>query len=356
MTPALRVLSPGLLTTVQDFGRTGYQHLGIPVSGALDPVSLAAANRLAGNPPGTAALEIAYLGPTLAVDADDVRLAFAGGQAAIEILPDERTSAGTLIECMESVHLKRGNIVRVGSLWNATTIYMAVEGGFDIAPVLGSVSTYLRGGMGGWQGRALVAGDRLPLSRAAATARAEYRFDGLDLSVPARYRVIPGPQDDYFSAAALARFFESEFTIATGSDRMGMRLDGARIDHARGFNITSDAIAPGSIQVPGNGKPIVLLADRQTTGGYPKIATVISADLPALGRLPIGAKVMFEPVTIEAAVDARRRHIAELDNLGDKMVPLAFGATVVASRLFESNLISGFVDAEDEAALSAAHE
>lgn len=346
MSPALRVLSPGLLTTVQDLGRTGYQHLGIPVSGALDPVSLRAANVLVGNSPNTAALEVAYVGPTFAIDADTVRMAFVGAKAAIEILPDETASAGTLIETMESIYLKRGNLVRIGALVDATTLYVAVEGGFDIAPVLGSASTYLRGGLGGWKGRALVAGDRLPLSQNTAAEHDEVRFDALDLSLPERIRVIAGPQSDYFSDAALERFFSGEYTVGAGSDRMGMRLEGPTIDHARGFNITSDAIAPGSIQIPGDGKPIVLLADRQTTGGYPKIATVISADLPAFGRLRLGSRINFEPVTIEAAVAARRQLFAELESLSEKVVPLTFSPAISASRLFDANLISGFVDAD----------
>jgi biotin-dependent carboxylase-like uncharacterized protein len=346
MNPSLRVISPGLLTTVQDLGRPGYQHLGIPVSGALDPVSLRAANALVGNAPGTAALEVAYVGPTLAVEADDVRMSFVGAKAVIEILGNETDSAGTLFGTMESIHLLRGNIVRIGTLREATMLYVAVEGGFDIAPVLGSVSTYIRGGFGGWQGRVLKMGDRLPLVQNVAVQREEFRFDGLDLGVPERFRVIVGPQSDYFSEYALASFFDSEYTVGAGSDRMGMRLEGRKIDHARGYNITSDATAPGSIQVPGNGKPIVLLADRQTTGGYPKIATVISADLPALGRLPIGAKVSFAPVTIEAAVVARRELFAEIEAINDKIVPLVPAHTDVALRLLDSNLISGVVDAQ----------
>jgi biotin-dependent carboxylase-like uncharacterized protein len=350
MSAALRVVSPGMLTTVQDFGRPGYQHLGIPVSGALDPFSLSAANVLAGNAPGTAALEVAYVGPTLAVEADAVRLAFVGGKVAIEILPDATASAGTLIGPMESIRLERGAVIRVGSLWDSAILYVAVEGGFDLPPVLGSRSTYLRGGLGGWHGRALIAGDRLPLVLDRATDRDEFRLDGVDLSVPARLRVVLGPQDDYFSESAIADFFGREYTVAAGSDRMGMRLDGAPIAHARGYDITSDAIAPGSIQVPGTGKPIILLADRQTTGGYPKLATVISADLPALGRLPIGAKVAFEPVSIEEAVEARRALLQQMHALHEKLVPLTLSADAIAARLQDANLISGIVDARSEAA------
>jgi len=350
MSPALRVLTPGLLTTVQDLGRTGYQHLGIPVSGVLDPVSLRAANVLVGNPPEMAALEVAYVGPTLVVEADNVRVAVVGGRAAIEILPSEQASAGTLIEPVESVHLKRGNVIRIGSLIDAATLYIAVEGGFDIAPVLGSASTYLRGNLGGLQGRALDAGDRLPLLRNRASEREECRFGELDLQAPEFFRVIAGPQDDYFSTATIARFFDSEYKVGAGSDRMGMRLDGPALQHAHGYNIISDAIAPGSIQIPGNGKPIVLLADRQTTGGYPKIATVISADLPALGRLRTGANLRFKAVTLDEAVEARRELFAELESLPDKLTSITFDDTIAPSRLFDNNLISGFVDAESESA------
>lgn len=350
MSAALRVISPGLLTTVQDFGRPGYQHLGIPVSGALDPFSLCAANVLAGNEPGAAALEVAYVGPTLAVEADSVRLAFVGGKVAIEVLADATASAGTLISPMESIRLERGAVIRVGSLWDSAILYIAVEGGFDLQPVLGSRSTYLRGGLGGWHGRALSAGDRLPLVLDRATDRNEFRLDDIDLDPPARFRVVLGPQHDYFSDSAIADFFARQYTVAAGSDRMGMRLDGAPIAHARGYDITSDAVAPGSIQVPGNGKPIVLLADRQTTGGYPKLATVISADLPALGRLPIGAKVAFEPVTIEEAAEARRALLQQMHTLHEKRVPLTLSTAAIAARLQHANLISGIVDGRSEAA------
>jgi biotin-dependent carboxylase-like uncharacterized protein len=350
MRPGLRVIAPGLLTTVQDLGRSGYQHLGIPPSGALDPVSLRAANALVGNAAGTGALEVAYVGPTLAVEADNVRIAIAGGEAAIEILAEDAARGGARIPSMRSVCLRRGNVVRIGSLSGATVLYLAVEGGFDIAAVLGSVSTYIRGGFGGMNGRALKAGDLIPLRRETATERDECRLDGLDLSPPPRFRAIAGPQFDYFSEQVMTRFFDSEYTVGAGSDRMGMRLDGRRVDHLRGFNITSDGIAPGSIQVPGDGQPIVLLADRQTTGGYPKIATVISADLPALGRLPIGGKISFERVTMAAAEAARRQLHDQIDRIDRQIVPIERTSPNVTARLFDCNLISGVADAQYSAA------
>lgn len=345
MSPGLRVLSPGLLTTVQDVGRPGYQHLGIPVGGALDQVSLAAANVLVGNAAGAGALEVAYIGPTLAVDSDDVRLSFAGASAAIEVFQDETENEAMRIDTMRSIRLRRGQVVKVGSLKGGAVLYVAVEGGFRIESVFGSQSTCIRGGFGGWHGRALAAGDQLPLVQDAAGNRGECRLDGLDLNRPVRFRVIAGPQSDYFSERAMADFLQREYTVRAGSNRMAMRLEGPPIEHTRGFNITSDAIAPGSIQIPGDGQPIVLLADRQTTGGYPKIATVISADVPALGRLPIGSKIAFEPVTMEAATAARRKLLSEINGLRAMILPIVRDDIDITPRLSDSNLISGAHDA-----------
>jgi biotin-dependent carboxylase-like uncharacterized protein len=346
MTAALRVLAPGLLTTVQDLGRTGYQHLGVAVSGALDPVGLCAANALVGNAPDAGALEIAYVGPTLVVEAASARIAFAGASATIEILPDESATSGMRIDGMRSIRLRRGEVVRIGSLTGAAVLYLAVEGGFDIEPVLGSVSTYIRGGMGGLNGRALAAGDHLPLRRSSALDGPDCCIRDLDLAPPPRLRAIAGPQSDYFCDEEIDRFFAGEYTVATGSDRMAMRLDGPRVRHRDGFNIVSDGIAPGSIQIPGSGQPIVLLADRQTTGGYPKIATVISADLPALGRMPIGRSIRFERVTLAAAQELRRQFVHEIETLHDRVMPLVADAPDIAARLYDHNLISGMVDAQ----------
>jgi biotin-dependent carboxylase-like uncharacterized protein len=344
MTPALRIISAGLSTTVQDAGRFGFQRLGVSLGGALDPVSLRAANLLAGNPENTGALEALYIGPSFAIEADDVRLAFAGADAAIELCADADAGRGEILAPMRSVRVRRGQVVRVGSLRKSASLYIAVEGGFDIAPVLGSVSTDSRGKIGGWNGRALTDGDVLPLRRAAATERDEFRIDGLHLAPPRRFRAVLGPQNDYFSNSEIERFFASEYAVTAGSNRMGLRLEGAPIRHRDGFNIVSDAIATGSIQVPGSGQPIVLLADHQTTGGYPKIATVISADLPALGRLPIGSTIRFAPIGVEEAATARRELSALLAAIPGKLARVSASAMDV-SRLLECNLISGVHDA-----------
>jgi biotin-dependent carboxylase-like uncharacterized protein len=343
--PVLHILKPGLMTTVQDLGRTGFQNLGIGISGALDPIALRLANLLVGNEPTNGALEVLYVGPTIEVEADSVRMSFVGAAAAVEILPDRWARSGTRMEIMRSVRLHRGEVVRVGSLAGGASLYIGVEGGFDIEPMLGSVSTNIRAGTGGWHPRAMLPGDRLPLRRLRASDREECRAQGIEFRAPTSIRAIPGPQDDYFDEAEVARFFKSEYTVQSGSDRVGLRLQGEAIRHAKGFNIASDATVPGSIQVPGNGQPIILMADRQTVGGYPKIATVISADLPKLGRLSIGSKTAFEQVTVETAQALRRSMLSELERLPDHIVPMRPSGSDAAPLLLDQNLISGVVDA-----------
>ena len=349
MTAALRVLAPGLMTTLQDLGRPGYQHTGVPVSGALDPVSLRAANLLVGNAPATAALEIAYVGPMLAVEADSVRVALAGGTAPIDILGREGADGGSQrLAPFESIRLARGERIRVGTLAGSATAYLAVEGGFAIAPVLGSVSTLTRGSIGGFEGRALRTGDMLPLRLAAAPEREEVALPPLDLAPRPRIRIVLGPQDDHFTPAGVSTLLGSTYTIAQASDRMGMRLEGPKLEHsAKGYNIVSDGTAPGSIQVPGNGLPIILLADRQTTGGYPKIATVISADLPSLSRLAPGSKIAFEVVGIEAAEAAARQLAAEIEAMAGRLVPVRREPAFDTGRLLGENLVSGVISARE---------
>jgi biotin-dependent carboxylase-like uncharacterized protein len=345
MMPALKVVSPGLMTTLQDLGRRGYQRLGIPVAGALDEISLRAANLIAGNPATVGALEIAYQGPTLEVEADSVRIAYAGGTAALDILQGKSTGEARQLPPLQSVRLTKGHIVRIGALSGSPVGYLAVEGGFDVPLALGSQSTYMRGGLGGFAGRALQMGDILSLKRPHAEEREERMLPSLDLTAPKRIRVVFGPQDDYFTDKGKHALVEGAYVVTPASDRMGMRLDGPPLEHAKGYNIVSDGISPGSIQVPGNGVPIVLLADRQTTGGYPKIATVISADMPALGRLAPGAKVAFEAVDIVAAEAAHRQFLDGLQSLAKSITAARAAVSVDEGKLLGSNLVSGVVNA-----------
>ena len=344
MTPALRILFPGLMTTVQDFGRVGYQRLGVPVGGALDALGLRAANLLVGNPPDAGALEIVGLGPSLVVEADSVRVAFAGAAAAA---PTRETAGSrSAIRCGESVRLKRGEILRAGSLRRAATLYLAVEGGFDIAPVMGSVSTCLRAGLGGQGGRALIGGDLLPLARGWAPKRAESAIDPAVFAIRRRLRVIEGPQSDHFSDDERAAFFGRDYVVGPGWNRMGMRLVGEPVRHDRGYEVASDGVVRGSIQVPGDGLPIVLLAEHQTTGGYPKIGAVVSADWPALGRLGAGSRIAFERVSLQEAEALGRAHAAFIDRLPSLISPLERAWSLdLTERLGEANLVSGVIDA-----------
>ena len=308
MSGALRVVAAGPLDLLQDpFGRVGFQRFGVPVSGALDSTSLRIANLVAGNADGVAGIEVFFQGPTLEVDADSARFAAIG--ASLEV---QSGDAKREVPPGQSVRLRRGERVKVGRCESGLVAYLAVEGGFAIAPFLGSQSTYLRAGFGGLAGKAVRKGDVLPLAVPRVLERTERRAPEGSLPAPSRVRVVPGPQDDHFTARGMRTLLESAWTVSRQSDRMGMRLEGPPIEHAKGYNIVSDGIAPGAIQVPGNGQPIVLLADRPTTGGYPKIATVASADVPAFGRLRPGAPVRFEAVTVEQAEAARRALEADL--------------------------------------------
>ncbi len=311
MSAALKVVAAGPLDLLQDpFGRIGYQRFGVPVSGALDSTSLRIANLVAGNADGMAGIEVFFQGPTLEVDADSARFAAIG--ASLEVHSGD---AKRDVPAGQSVRLRRGERVKVGRCESGLVAYLAVEGGFAIAPFLGSQSTYLRAGFGGVAGKAVRKGDVLPLSAPHAVERAERRAPEGSLPAPSRVRLVLGPQDDHFTERGIRTLLEAAWTVSRQSDRMGMRLEGPPIEHAKGYNIVSDGIAPGAIQVPGNGRPIVLLADGQTAGGYPKIATVASADVPAFGRLRPGAAIRFEAVTVEQAEDARRaleEHLAGL--------------------------------------------
>jgi biotin-dependent carboxylase-like uncharacterized protein len=213
------------------------------------------------------------------------------------------------------VLLRRGERLAVGACAGTLVAYLVVEGGFALPDVLGSLSTFARAGFGGMEGRPLKTGDVLPLALAAAPERPERSAPQWDLAPPARVRIVLGPQDDYFTAGGKSTLTQSAYTVSTQSDRIGMRLQGPVVEHAKGFDIVSDGTAPGSIQVPGNGLPIVLLADRPTTGGYPKIATVASADLSALGRLRPGAQIGFDVISVEEAEQARRELEARIAGL-----------------------------------------
>lgn len=336
---ALRCIDPGPLATIQDRGRLGWQRFGVSVAGAMDLVGLAAANLLAGNAPDAAAIEVTIYGGTWEAAAESVRIAVAGAafSPAIDGQPVALHRAHTL---------KRGQKLTLGAATDAARGYIAVSGGFDLEPVLGSASTHLRSRLGSLDGGALRAGQDVPLRLDAAPAGPDMALDpSLLPASPPRFRAILGPQDDAFTREGIETLFSGDYVITAEADRMGMRLSGPKVAHVGGYNIISDGIAPGSIQVPGAGQPIVLFADRQTTGGYPKIATVISADLGFLARCRPGTTVRFERTDLAGAAAARRGLAEKLARLKASLAPARASVSLDSAHLLAHNLVDGVTDA-----------
>ncbi len=341
MTAGVKVLSPGLHTTVQDLGRVGYQALGVPVSGALDAVALRLGNALVGNPPGAAALEILLSGPTLEVMAETARVAVAGPGASLSIGDGVRG-----VPAWQSVVLARGDVFRINLGRESVCAYLAVEGAIALPRVLGSASTYVRAALGGFEGRALRRGDVAPLAIDRAPDRVEQRLPSPPPAASEQpIRVVLGPQQGCFTGEAWAALLDAEFHVSKSADRMGMRLDGPLLRHRRGWDIISDAIATGAVQVPGSGQPILLLADHQTTGGYPKIATVVSADLAVVGRRRPGDAIRFAAVTVEEAEQLARDDERRIATLIASLEPVPDGGGIDLASLYAGNLISGVVTA-----------
>ena len=340
MNAALKVLKPGLHTTVQDLGRAGYQALGVPASGALDPVALRLGNAVVGNDESAAALEFLVGGGALQIAAESARVAIAGIGATLR-----SGDAALVVPAWQSVTLARDDVLEIGLGGQSVCAYLAVEGGIAVPLVLGSASTYVRAGLGGLAGRILQHNDLVPLAVAQASSREERHLPASpSAALDQPIRIVLGPQHDHFTDAAVATLLEAEFRISQSADRMGMRLDGPPLAHRRGWDIVSDAIATGAIQVPGSGQPILLLADHQTTGGYPKIATVISADLPTVGRRRPGDAIRFAAVSIAEAEQLARDEERRIAGLIAACKPVP-GSRIDLASLYADNLISGVVTA-----------
>jgi biotin-dependent carboxylase-like uncharacterized protein len=295
----LRVIKPGLLTTIQDLGRWGLQSRGVPVGGPMDVRSHRLANALVGNPPDAATLEVTMTGPELEFD-DERIVAVTGGQFEITI-------AGRAVPGGTALKVGSGSRLIVGGRVRGARAYIAVGGGIDVPPVLGSRATNLVCALGGVEGRPLRRGDVLPVGEPPTVdlTKPEHRSPAhLPSDGHARVRVLPGPQHDRFAVDALDLLQAAPYTLDQRSDRMGFHLRGPRLSHARGADIISDATPMGAVQVPGSGLPILLMADRQTTGGYPKIATTITADLPVAGQLAPGDTISFVVCSQAEAVAA----------------------------------------------------
>lgn len=315
---SLRVLRPGLLTTVQDRGRHGLQHIGVVPCGAMDPVALELANGLVGNGPGEAVLEITVLGPEIEFGCE-VLVALCGAEM-------EARAGGAPLPANRPVLLEKGTILNARRTTLGSRAYLALAGGIALPPVLGSRSTYLPAGFGGFEGRALRAGDSLPLAEdVSALSVQRYRnlqhkkdIGGLRtvswsapaLTLPAREPIVihamEGRQHAHFDAAARRAFFDAIWRVTPDSNRMGFRLAGPVLAREQALEILSEPACLGTVQVPSNGLPIALMADHQTTGGYPKIAEIAAADVPRLAQLAPGGTVQFARCTLAQARELRR--------------------------------------------------
>jgi antagonist of KipI len=310
---SLKILSPGLLTTIQDTGRIGYRKDGLILSGAMDSRALRIANLLVGNPENTAALEITYSGPKILFEADCL-VALTGAMLSPFV-------NGEPVKMWRPVFIRRGSVLEYGKPVLGSRTYLAVSGSFAIPKILGSYATYLRAGIGGLHGKALQAGDLIPgnhpppavatLVKALAQKAGANGFGETTWSLSPYFypalnpnpviRAIIGPEYEWFEPDAQQAFWKESFRVTAQSDRMGYRLQGPDLFRLNNKELLSTAVTFGTVQVPAPGNPIVLMADHQTTGGYPRLAQVITADSSELAQVLPGAAIRFKEVTLPEA-------------------------------------------------------
>lgn len=294
----IKVINGGFLTTIQDMGRFGYQETGMAVSGVMDQRSAALANLLVGNAETEGVIEVTMMGPMLTFTEDNLT-AITGGNLGAKL-------DGKPFPMYETVLVKKGQTLSFGGMFGGSRAYIAFAGGLDVPVVMGSKSTNLKSKVGGFQGRKLGAGDEIGFSapktwlpHLGERTLAPEDFSAKELTL----RVVMGPQDDCFTEKGIETFLGCAYTISNEYDRMGCRMQGEVIEHKNGGDIITDGISFGAVQIPSHGNPIVMMADHQTTGGYTKIANVISVDLPKLAQCMPGVRVHFERVSIEEAQD-----------------------------------------------------
>ena len=308
----IEIVGGGGQTTVQDLGREGYRAAGVPAGGAMDRFALAAANLLLGNPPGAAALE-ALLGGLAVKFHVPATIAITGADLGAEL-------DGAAVERWRAVEVPGGGRLAFVGRRGGARAYLAVAGGIDVAPLLGSRGTYLPGMWGGYEGRPLRPGDLLPLGPQSGQREQDRVWltpeDRPPYSPFPRLRCVVGPHAEYFAPGVLETFLGATYTLTPAVDRMGYRLDGPALQTLAGGTLASAGTLPGAVQVPPHGQPILLMADAQVTGGYPIIATVISADLPLAAQLLPGDRVRFSAVSLERAVAAAETRMRQLQAIG----------------------------------------
>lgn len=297
----MRIIKAGALTTIQDLGRTGFQQYGMPVAGAMDSRSLRCANWLVGNPSGEACLECTLTGSTIEFLTDSV-IAITGAQIPV-LINDKHQKQD------RSLSVKKGDVLSFGTLEKGLRFYIAFAGGIDVPMVMNSKSTYLRAKVGGYNGRKIMDGDEISIGEFSGRIKKKKLpkdiLPLLETSFTAR--ILPGPEVNSFSFQGIKTFLTEEYVISPASDRMGYRLSGKPIEHLQGADIVSSGIPPGSIQVTGDGQPIIMMADRQTIGGYTKIATVFGPDISVLAQMKPGDRIRFREITLQEAQEIIRQ-------------------------------------------------
>ena len=314
---SIKVINGGLMTTVQDQGRYGMQAGGMQVSGCMDNLAARIANELVGNAANCAVLETTYLGPELEFT-EKALVAVAGGEPDVQL-------AGKAVPAYKAIIVQPGQHLKVNAQKKGMRAYIAVAGGLDVPEVLGSRSTNLKLKIGGVAGRKIQPGDEIPVGRpgeyavGALAGKKALRQDavGFGGGQPEilEIRAVAGPQEDYFSPEEYERLQQEIYTVSNESDRMGYRLEGRPVENTRQQDLITDGIVFGSVQIPPNGQPIIMLADHQTTGGYPKIATVATVDLPKLAQAMPGSKLQFKLITVQEAQRLLREQHKKLNNL-----------------------------------------
>lgn len=314
-----RVIKPGFFTTVQDLGRHGFLKYGVPISGAMDEFSLLLSNMLVKNNPNDACLEITLIGPELEA-LSDTKIAITGGDLTPQI-------NGQDAEMWQTLAIKNGDVVSFGKVRNGCRAYLSVRGGVNVPSVLGSHSTYVRCEIGGIQGRQLKTGDIIEGFN--STNPLDFKLSVPEDFIPkfkdeAHVEVVLGPQLESFTEKGMETFLFNPYTISIEADRMGYRLEGPAIEHKVQGETISDAILPGAVQVPPNGKPIITMLDAQTTGGYAKIATVISSDLYILGQAKPKDTVYFHKTTLPEAWNRLFEYKKRLEIIEREMLKRSF--------------------------------
>ncbi len=314
---SIKVINGGLMTTVQDQGRYGMQAGGMQVSGCMDNLAARIANELVGNAANCAVLETTYLGPELEFTEKSL-VAVAGGEPDVQL-------AGKAVSAYKAIIVQPGQHLKVNAQKKGMRAYIAVAGGLDVPEVLGSRSTNLKLKIGGVAGGKIQPGDEIPVGTpgeyavAALAGKKALRQDavgfGSGQSEILEIRAVAGPQEDYFSPEEYERLQQEIYTVSNESDRMGYRLEGRPVEKTRQQDLITDGIVFGSVQIPPNGQPIIMLADHQTTGGYPKIATVATVDLPKLAQAMPGTKLQFKIITVQEAQRLLREQHEKLNNL-----------------------------------------